>query len=72
MATTLDSRRSVPALAVAGAGASADPTSGNRNKTSTICFNLGLIFRRTPHFFCPLQERLHTLFRIGRRARFEV
>ena len=52
--------RSIPAAGLsvfsaglAGARAAA-PRSGNRNKTSTICFNLGLIFGWNGVFFLPV------------------
>src|SRR5579871_363727 len=71
MATTLDSSRSASAAAV-GPGVATAPTSGNTNKTSTICFNLGLIFRRTAHFFGPFEEDFHTLIRSSPEVRGKV
>ena len=73
MATTLDSRRSVSVRAAWRAGASAAvPASGNRNKTSTNCFNLGLIFRRTAHFFRPPEQDFEAFVSVGHRVVFEV
>src|SRR5579863_4197573 len=64
MAATLDSSRSVSVWSDGLAGGAAAQTTGNKNKTSTICFNLGLIFRRTAHFFGALQQHFHPLRRV--------
>ncbi len=72
MATTLDSRRSVSPFAEEAGAVGTAPSSGNKNKTSTICFNLGLIFRRATHFFCPLQQNFHALVGAGGGVGLEV
>jgi len=73
MATTLDSRRSVSVRAAGRACApAAAPISGNRNKTSTNCFNLGLVFRWPANFFRPPEQDFKAVVSTRGGILFEV
>src|SRR5580692_11404681 len=69
MASALCSRRnnSLPAWA----GQQASPTV-NKNKTTTFCLTLGLIFRRRTLFFRPLQQYFDPRGGVGVMIRLEM